>query len=105
MCQKFVTEIKSGGKPPHNVMGGLKDGTVKLSPYGPAVTAETRAKIEAVKAQMLAGTFKMFVGPLKDNEGKERLATGSSWEDTDWGIRPGVEKPLSDFLVEGVVKK
>ncbi|MDB5290435.1 MAG: transporter substrate-binding protein, partial [Phycisphaerales bacterium] len=34
MYQKFVTDFKAGKPMPHNYMGSLKDGAVKLSPYG-----------------------------------------------------------------------
>jgi basic membrane protein A len=97
MYQRFVADFKAGKPMPHNYMGSLKDGAVKLSPYGSPVPADAQAKIEAVKAQMTAGTFKMFVGPIKDNTGKVVLEEGKSWDDQDgalWGM---------NYLVEGVI--
>ncbi len=78
-------------------MGSLKDGAVKLSPYGPAVSKDAQDKIEAVKAQMMAGTFQMFKGPLKDNTGKEVIPAGNPYDDQAgelWGM---------NYLVEGVI--
>ena len=97
MYQKFVTDFKAGKPMPHNYMGSLKDGAVKMSAYGPAVSKETQAKIEAVKAQMTAGTFQMFKGPLKDNKGTVVIPEGKSFDDQDpalWGM---------NYLAEGVV--
>jgi basic membrane protein A len=97
MYTKFVSDFKAGKPMPHNFMGSLKDDAVKLSPYGAAVPADAQAKIEAIKTQMKAGTFKMFVGPLKDNTGKVVIEDGKGFDDQDgalWGM---------NYLVEGVV--
>ena len=97
MYQKFVTDFKAGKPMPHNYMGSLKDGAVKMSPYGAMVPADAQAKIEAIKAQMTAGSFQMFKGPLKDNKGKEVIPAGKAFDDQDpalWGM---------NYLVEGVI--
>ena len=98
MYVKFVTDFKAGNfKIPNGLMGDLKDGTVKMSPYGPGVSADTQAKIEDIKKQMTAGTFQMYKGPLNDNKGKEIIPAGTSYGDEDgwlWGM---------NYLVEGVV--
>jgi len=97
MYVKFVNDIIAGKGLPHNYMGDLKDGAVKLSPFGPAVTEASKTKIEAVKAEMIAGKFQMFKGPLKDNTGKEIMKAGEGLDDQDpklWGM---------NYLVEGVI--
>ena len=98
MYVRFVNEYRATKKLPMNFNGGLKDGSVKLSTFGSAVPADAQAKIMAVKEQMLAGTFKMYTGPLKDNEGNVILKDGESWSDDawDWG---------KDYLVDGVIGK
>lgn len=97
MYVKFVEDFKAGKlKLPHGDMANLHDGAVKLSPYGPAVTAESQKKIEEVKAMMTDRKFHMYKGPLKDNEGKEILPAGKEVDDEDgslWGMP----------LVEGVI--
>ena len=40
----FVTAVKAGKMPAHSTRGGLKDGFVKMSPYGPAVSDMAKAK-------------------------------------------------------------
>ena len=57
--------------------GGLKEGYVKTSPYGPAVSATAKIKADAIKAQMTAGNFVIFKGPLKDNTGKVVIPAGT----------------------------
>ncbi len=96
MNKTFVTDYQAGKDKPKNFTGSLKDGSVKLSPYGPMVTDETKKAVEAIKAQMVAGTFKMFKGPLKDNKGNEVIPAGKEIEDQAgelWGMK---------YLVEGV---
>jgi simple sugar transport system substrate-binding protein len=94
---KFVTDVQAGKPLPENVMGNLQDGTVKLGAYGPAVSADTKAKVDAVKAQMMTGNFHMFSDPLKDNKGEIKIPAGTSYGDQDgalWGMH---------YLIEGVV--
>jgi basic membrane protein A and related proteins len=93
----YVEMIKAGKKPPHLVRGGLKENLVKCSPYGPAVSDETKKKIEAVKADAMAGKLVIFKGPLKDNTGKEVIPPGKVYLQTD----PTLEG--IGYLVEGVI--
>jgi len=89
-----------GGKPLVNFLrGGLKDGFVKPSAYGKAVSDPARKRADAVKAQMLKGEFVIFKGPLKDNTGKTVIDTGVSQKQTD------VVLEQMSYLVEGVIGK
>jgi basic membrane protein A and related proteins len=94
--EAYIKTLKSGGTWEHLVRGGLKDGFVKQSPFGPAVSEEAKSAVEKVKKDMLAGTFVIFKGPLKDNTNKEVLATGDNQVQTD----PKLE--AVDYLVSGV---
>lgn len=95
--QKYLAALTSGGTWEHLVRGGLKDGFVKQSPFGPAVPEAAKGAVEKVKKEMLAGGFVIFKGPLKDNTGKEVIAEGASQEQTD----PKLE--AVDYLVAGVI--
>jgi basic membrane protein A and related proteins len=92
----YVDKIKKGEPWEHLVRGGLKEGFVKLSPYGEAVSDETKKKADAAKAALEAGSFVIFKGPLKSNDGKEILADGVSRGQTD------IELEKMNFLVDGV---
>jgi simple sugar transport system substrate-binding protein len=92
----YIDKIKKGQPWDHLVRGGLKEGFVKLSPYGAAVSEDTRKKADAAKAALEAGTFVIFKGPLTGNDGKEILAAGVSRGQTD------IELEKMNYLVEGV---
>ena len=93
----FINAAQSGAPMPNLLRGGLKDGYVKMSPYGPAVSAAAKAKADAVKAEMMKGGFVIFKGPLKDNKGNVVIAAGKSIDQFD----PELEK--MNYLVEGVI--
>ena len=59
-----------------NYYGNIGDGFVTLAPYGDAVTEETRAAIDARKAELAAAPGSQFTGPINDNQGNEVLADG-----------------------------
>jgi basic membrane lipoprotein Med (substrate-binding protein (PBP1-ABC) superfamily) len=56
--------------------GGLKDKFVGLAPYGPKVSAKTKAAIAAKRKALINGTFYEFAGPLYDQAGKLRVKKG-----------------------------
>src|SRR5436305_48744 len=98
---KTVVDAAVAGKPhPNFLRGGLKEGYVKMSPYGPMVTDAAKKNAEDVKAKMLAGTFDIFSGGsagLKDNKGATVITAGKTIKQTD------VELEKMNYLVEGVV--
>jgi simple sugar transport system substrate-binding protein len=98
----YTSHIKDAqaGKPLANfVRGGLKEGFVKTSAYGKAVSEAARKKADAAKAQMMKGDFVIFKGPLKDNTGKTVIDTGVARKQTD------VVLEEMNYLVEGVIGK
>ena len=56
--------------------GSINDGFTKLAPYGPGVTAKTKAAIAAKLAALKSGKFKVFQGPLYDQSGKLMVKAG-----------------------------
>ena len=92
-----VAAIQHGAPMINFLRGGLRDGFVKTSPYGPAVSAEARQNADAIKAQMMAGGFVIYKGPLKDNKGKVVIADGVAQAQTD------IVLESMNYLVEGVV--
>ena len=77
--------------------GGLKEGFVKASAYGRAVSEGARKNADAIKSKMMAGEYVIFKGPIKDNAGKTVIAGGTAYKQTDLAL----EK--MDYLVTGVV--
>ena len=98
IAYKTIVDAALTGKPhPNFLRGGLKEGYVKMSPYGPMVTEPAKKQADGIKAKMVAGSFDIFVGPLKDNKGATVIAAGKTMKQTD------VELEKMNYLVEGVV--
>ncbi|SEB26087.1 BMP family ABC transporter substrate-binding protein [Variovorax sp. YR216] len=95
---KTIIDAAQTGKPhPNFLRGGLKEGYVKMSPYGSMVTDAAKKNADDIKAKMLAGSFDIFQGPLKDNKGNVVIAAGKTLKQTD------LELEKMNYLVEGVV--
>ena len=95
-----ILEAARTGKPhPNFVRGGLKDGFVKSSPYGSMVPEGARKNAEDIRARMIAGTFDIFAGELKDNTGKVVIPKGKAFKQTD------IELEGMNYLIEGVIGK
>jgi basic membrane protein A and related proteins len=56
--------------------GTINDGFTGLAPFGPKVTAKTRAAINAKLKALKNHTFYEFTGPLHDQSGKLRVKKG-----------------------------
>lgn len=93
----YVNDFKAGKKVPNLIRGGLKQGIVKTSPYGPAVGEPAKKDADAAKAKFLDGSFVIFKGPLKDNAGKTVIEEGKSY------VQTAIELESMSYLVEGVV--
>jgi len=82
---------------PNLLRGGLKEGIVRTSPYGPAVSDSAKKAADAVKAKLTQGTFVIFKGELKDNKGKVVIPAGKSL------VQTAIELESMDYLVDGVI--
>jgi basic membrane protein A len=75
--------------------GGLKDGFTKLAPFGPQVSAKTKALIASREKLIESGKWFEFQGPLYDQSGALRVKKGQ---------RLSVKQLYAiDWLVKGVV--
>jgi simple sugar transport system substrate-binding protein len=98
---KYYTErakaVLDGTWKPDNVWGGLREGMIVMGPFGKAVAAETQELMRKAQADMIAGKVHPFMGPVRDNEGRERIPAGKTMTD----------EALSkmDYYVEGVQGK
>jgi basic membrane protein A len=74
---------------------GMAEGVVAMAPMGDLVPTEVQAKIADAQAQMAAGSFSPFTGPIKRQDGSEAVAAGTTLDDGAlWKM---------DFLVAGTV--
>jgi basic membrane protein A len=91
---KTVQEELAGTWKPTSVWGGIKEGMIKMAPFNPVVPKETQELVDKTAADIGAGRFHPFTGPIRDNAGKERLAAGKVMSDADLS--------KIDYYVEGV---
>jgi simple sugar transport system substrate-binding protein len=93
-----VAQAQLDGKwTPDHIWGGLKEGMIQMGPFGKAVPKDVQDLEKKAEADIEAGKLHPFTGPMKDNDGKERLAAGKTITD----------EALSkmDYYVEGVQGK
>ena len=96
--RELVAQSQLDGKwKPDNVWGGIKDGMIKMAPFNKVVPQATQDLVNKTAADIGAGKFHPFTGPLKDNDGKERLAAGQVMDDATLS--------KMDYYVEGVQGK
>jgi simple sugar transport system substrate-binding protein len=98
---KYYTDrakaVLDGAWKPDHVWGGIKEGMIAMGPFGNMVPNDVREMMKKVEADIAAGRFHPFTGPIMDNEGKERLPAGKTISD---------EVLLKmDYYVEGVQGK
>ena len=95
--EMFAQKALAGEELPNFVRGGLVEGFVKTSDYGPGVGEEARKNADAVKAEVMKGGFAVIKGPLKSNKGDMIVAAGQAYPET------AIELEKMDYLVEGVL--
>jgi basic membrane protein A len=94
---KAVQDVINGTWKPGNVWGGIKEGMIKMSAFNSAVPKDVQDLVNKTSADIGAGKFHPFTGPIKDNDGKERLAAGKVMSDDVLS--------KMDYYVEGVQGK
>lgn len=81
--------------------GSVKDGFTGLAPYGPKVSAKTKAAIARKKALIVSGKWHAFCGPIYDQAGKLRIPKGKC---LDPNTKAGIAALYSmQWLVRGVI--
>jgi len=81
--------------------GSVKDGFTGLAPFGPKVSAKTKAAIAAKKQQILSGKWHSFCGPIYDQAGKLKIPKGKC---LDPNTKAGIGALYSmQWLVKGVI--
>jgi simple sugar transport system substrate-binding protein len=79
---------------PTPVWGGLRSGMVGLGAIDGALPAAQRAAVDDSRRALIDGRVTIFAAPLRDNQGRNRLAGGTLGDAQIAGM---------DWLVQGVV--
>lgn len=97
----YVRRVKAainGTWKPGFYYGSIKDGFTSLAPFGPGVSAKTKAAIAAKRKAIVSGKFSVFQGPLYDQKGKLMVPAGKRLK-----VLPDLYS--MQWLVRGVVGK
>ena len=91
---EYIKKAIDGEYETVSVIGSMDVGLEDLGTYGDSVSEEIRSQVDAVKQQILDGTFHVFEGPVYDQDGNEVIAAG---------VVPTFEEINNfNFLVQGV---
>ena len=94
---KSVREVLDGKWATGSSWWGVKEGTIDMVALAADVPADTKARIDEIRAGLKAGTFHPWTGPIVDQSGKELIAKGVVADDK---FLSGVK-----FYVKGVEGK
>ena len=76
--EPFLQSVIDGTYKPENMLYGLADGTVDISPLSKNVAEGTEEAIAKAREGIVNGTLDIFAGPLNDNEGNVLVAEGET---------------------------
>ena len=95
----FVNAALAGKPLGQFVRGGIPEGFVKMSPLGPAVSADAKKHFDSTLADInaAAGKYAVMKGPLKDNKGNVVVPAGKELPED------AIELESMDYLLDGVV--
>ena len=94
---KAVKEALDGTWATGGVWWGVKEGAIDMVSMADDLPAETKAKVESIKAGLKDGSFHPWTGPIVGQDGKQVLAKGVVADDAFMG---GIK-----FYVKGVEGK
>ena len=94
---RMTQEVIDGSWESRDTWGGIKAGMVSLAPINPVVSRDVVVVVEAKHDAIRNGSFHPFQGPINDQAGSVRIASGTTISDAD------LQK--MDWYVQGVQGK
>jgi len=94
---RLTKEVIAGTWESRDVWGGIKAGMISLAPMNPVVPADVIAVVKAKEDAIRTDSFHPFQGPVRDQKGDVRIASGTTISDAD------LQK--MDWYVQGVQGK
>ncbi len=90
-----VNQILAGTWTSRAYWEGLDKGMVALDALSPNCTPDAAEKVEAAKAKLTSGELNVFTGPIADQSGAEKVASGTTMTDDEvWNM---------SWFVKGVI--
>ncbi|MGN7454310.1 BMP family ABC transporter substrate-binding protein [Paenibacillus pasadenensis] len=77
----YVEQVKAvidGTWQSGSYFGSMADGITDIAPFGKNVPEDVKALAEEKKQEILAGSFDVFAGPIRDQSGAERVPEGGA---------------------------
>lgn len=95
---EIATAVKNGTWEAKAYWPGIAEGVIEMDEYGASVSDQAKADIKVKQDEIVAGTWDVFTGPIKDQTGAVRVADGEKMTDDqllsfDWFVE-GVEGTL-----------
>ncbi len=81
--KEMVEKVRQGNWENKAYWYGLNHGIVDLSPMGTMVPQEVQKRVLSKKDEIASGKAKVFVGPIKDQDGKVRIAKSAAAADKE----------------------
>jgi basic membrane lipoprotein Med (substrate-binding protein (PBP1-ABC) superfamily) len=98
---KRVKEALAGTWKTGFYYGSINDGFTKLAPFGPSVSAKTKAAISAKQKLIQSGKWNEFCGPVYDQSGAVKIPKGTCLNPK---TKAGIDALYSmQWLVKGVL--
>jgi len=84
LYEAIVKEVRAGTWTGNRaIWWGMDKGIVDISPFGPMVPKAVQGRVLAQREEFLKGNDEVFVGPIKDQGGRVRIADGVKAADKD----------------------
>ncbi len=100
---KTINSVLSGTWKSSFYYGSMADGMVKMAPFGKTVTAKAKTAILKREAEIKAGTFNPFTGPLIKQNGQVGLPAGQTLPVWDQQNPSTLSKYTLNWFVQGVI--
>lgn len=78
-----VQKVMDGTWKSEDYWGGFADDVLRAESINPELPQNVQDAITSTKAKIVSGEIVPFTGPLKDNEGNEKVAAGAQASDAD----------------------
>lgn len=89
---EMVRQVQAGTWKADSYWWGMDKGVVDIAPFGPMVPEAVRTTVLAAKEAIRKGEHPVFVGPIADQKGVERVPAGKALSDAEllsmnWFVR------------------
>lgn len=91
---KVIEDVLAGRWKSANVVGGLREGMIRMAPLNPVVPADVRERFVRAERDLIEGKLHPFAGPVIDQDGKERVPAGK--------VLSAEELNSMNYLVQGI---